>query len=360
MLVEAIPYLEKESEPCTQDFRTVVYRFGDARMEIKTDYVLLLRHLDESFSEYEVTSDQEPDVSCEVRTLKNLGLIRLTFRSPENIDAMGFALGQLEHPFGNPYFTEMNFTTDGWRFIARLKTGQPVLAARSNTIVLDRSIVPSFFLVDYLFSTVLSIQKELLFLHAASVRIHDNGILLLGPSGRGKTTLSMALASRGHAFYGDDIASIRKTTLELLPFRRAVSVRSGPRAMALQNLEELTGETEISESGEQKLRFQVRQLFSQSSPDPIITKHAFFLRSFSTKPVVEPFHPSLEYSGWKDLMLNNLLFTYWGVTEEKRLMQFLIFVKLLSKLRCWFLDAGTPDETAEMIESMMEDRCPSQ
>jgi hypothetical protein len=353
LLANAIVELADESEFLKQDADTIYYRFGDGSLAVTTNYIPLIQELHEYFPEYEISPDQDAQVHCEIRTTNNADILYASFRRPENLDALGFGLGQLEHPLENPLYTEMLSPVSGWRLIGHSKTSRLVLAANNAVALIDLSSTPPHFLVDYLLSTLFSIQKELLFLHAGSIKIGRSGILLLGPSKRGKTTLSMALASRGHGFLGDDIAPVRAVTREILPFRKAISVRSGPRARNVdQILEDRVYATEIREN---RMRFQVHELFPEADTRPVVATHAFLLRALAGKPAVEKFAPSIQNPVWKDLPLNNIVVPFWGVTTERRLMQFLVFLKLLSKLQCWLLDAGTPDETADLIESMMED-----
>jgi len=61
--------------------------------------------------------------------------------------------------------------------------------------------------------------------HGAGIRIGDVAIAVLGPSGRGKSTLAAAFASRGHAFLGDDCLQVRllpDSRAELLPQQRSI------------------------------------------------------------------------------------------------------------------------------------------
>src|SRR5205823_3446641 len=81
---------------------------------------------------------------------------------------------------------------------------------------------------------VLRLQRDVFFFHAASASIDGRGLLLVGPKESGKTTLSMALADHGHAFFGDEVAAVRRETLELLPFRRRLSIRNGPASSGVE------------------------------------------------------------------------------------------------------------------------------
>ena len=59
--------------------------------------------------------------------------------------------------------------------------------------------------------------------------------MLVGPKGAGKSTLALALAARGHALLGDEHACYLPATGELLPFRRPVGIKPGPRAAAVES-----------------------------------------------------------------------------------------------------------------------------
>lgn len=353
MLADAIAELTDRSEFLKQQAQTIYYRFGDGSLAVTSDYIPLIEELHQYFPEYEISPTQDVQVHCEIRMTNNTEIVYVSFLQPENLDAMGFGLGQLEHPLENPNYTEMQSPVSGWRFIGHSKTARLVMAANNEVALVDVSSAPPHFLVDYLLSILFSIQKELLFLHAGALKIYRSGVLLLGPSKRGKTTLSMALASRGHGFLGDDIAPVRALTLEILPFRKAISIRSGPRAQNVDDI--LEGRAFAMEIRENRKRFQVQELFPEPDIRPVVATHAFLLRAFAGKPTVEKFVPTLQNPLWKDLPLNNIVVPFWGVTTERRLMQFLVFIKLLSKLQCWLLDAGTPDETADLIESITED-----
>ena len=56
--------------------------------------------------------------------------------------------------------------------------------------------------------TALLQQRGLLTLHASVIGSGGGAVALLGPSGSGKSTLAAALAARGHAVLGDDVAAI--------------------------------------------------------------------------------------------------------------------------------------------------------
>lgn len=76
-------------------------------------------------------------------------------------------------------------------------------------------------------------RADAVFFHAASVALHGRGLLLVGPKGAGKSTLALALAARGHVLLGDENACYLPARHEVLPFRRPVGVKPGPRSAAV-------------------------------------------------------------------------------------------------------------------------------
>lgn len=78
---------------------------------------------------------------------------------------------------------------------------------------------------------LLSLAGEAVF-HGAAVDIGGRGLVLLGPSGRGKSTLTAALARRGHAFLGDDCLHLDLSGPVPLLLPQAAHVRLWPDSLA--------------------------------------------------------------------------------------------------------------------------------
>ncbi len=70
------------------------------------------------------------------------------------------------------------------------------------------------------------LAPSFLVLHAGVVERDGRCVLIAGPSGVGKTTLTMALLGRGWSYMSDDIAPIDIATLEVAPFPKPLGVRS--------------------------------------------------------------------------------------------------------------------------------------
>jgi hypothetical protein len=74
-------------------------------------------------------------------------------------------------------------------------------------------------------------DPHLLCVHAAAVARGGAGLALAAPSGHGKSTLALALASRGFTFLSDEVAPIDRRTGVLHPFPMAVGCRPGTHAL---------------------------------------------------------------------------------------------------------------------------------
>lgn len=70
------------------------------------------------------------------------------------------------------------------------------------------------------------VRSHLIF-HAGAIAWHNQGIVLVGDSTHGKSTLVLALLQQGYQFLSDDIASLRRHDGMLCAFPRSLWIRSG-------------------------------------------------------------------------------------------------------------------------------------
>jgi len=75
---------------------------------------------------------------------------------------------------------------------------------------------------------VVPAARDWIVLHAAVIERGSGPLLIVGPSGLGKTTLTVAAALRGARFASDELAVICRDSAIVLPFPRAVGIRPGP------------------------------------------------------------------------------------------------------------------------------------
>jgi len=237
----------------------------------------------------------------------------------------------------------------GWRFLAESPRAEPVIAVHENELLIDRGYSWQAIVAQFAVNNAMRLQRDVRFFHAATVGVHSHGVFIAGAKGTGKTTLSLALAARGHAFLGDEYAAACVNTASLLPFRRAVSVRPGARAARLEaRLKPMNLYTDKTEDGSDRLRFSVRDVFPEAAPRSVTLSHCFFLRGFQPKPAVAEITegelplPSLQ----------PLLPSLWSQRPGALVLELL---RIFSRTRCFHLDAGgTPDEAAELIENVVE------
>jgi hypothetical protein len=335
-----------------------LYHLGDGVLDVTSNCATLERELKDHYGECLVDTVPESvtaRVRCRVQAIdEDLALMR--FDEPASVDAFAAALALLKHPVDDPQFLEQARPIDDWQLIVEAATGTPVVAARGAELLVDWRRITARVYGQLVVNQVLAQQRGLLFAHAASVGVRDAGLMLVGPSGSGKTTSAMTLASRGHAYFGDDIAAIRYQTGELVAFRRTAHIRPGVHARTLERHVEEGQWDAPYRDGLPRLRLRVADVFPIAQRTSLPLRRVLFLRGFAAAPRIEPFKATAHaFSAASRFAFNNTLWVAWGTTPQSRLMQFMLFLRMLERVRCGWLDVGHPDATADLIEHTEED-----
>ncbi|MDH5283367.1 MAG: hypothetical protein OEW80_05740, partial [Gemmatimonadota bacterium] len=182
-----------------------------------------------------------------------------------------------------------------------------------------------------------------------SIGIRGHGLLLVGPKGSGKTTISLALAARGHDFLGDEMAGVRVGSLELVPVRRSLAVRDGARARDVGlALERVGAPYEPFPDGTERRRAYAAELFPGRAAPATPLRDIVFLQGFGPRPRLQTAPAGREQLG----RLTPLGATMWGANPLRRARD---LFSIVTRTRCWTLEAGDPDETAVLLEQLLEE-----
>jgi hypothetical protein len=326
------------------------FRFGSLRARLRTDHVGFSGHFLRIFHDCldpEELPTEPPLVNLKVTDAADSDFVVAEI-FPYDANSAAAALEVL--------FPELQLAfagcdaADGSQFFVRGTDPQkPVIVLRANQILIDRGLPWQTIVGHYFVHHALSLQPDYVFFHGATLAVGNNGVLLSGSKGAGKSTLSLALAARGHGFLGDEYAGIERATRVVVPFRRSVSIRRGPQAQAVQRfLVKNIVDRDTLPDGTERWRVPVSRMFPAATSRPVRLTHALFLTGISNSPGATAF----EFSA-KDLpLLGPLHATLMGKSAGERTVTFL---KLFGGIWCYLLTpGGTPDETAELIENIVE------
>jgi hypothetical protein len=334
------------------------FRFGDAVLEVDSTYRPLLDDLLSAYADCALAdggSSAPHRVRCSARAIEGRSLVALRFDTPSNLPNLCEVALSLTRPrLELQHFAVRELDRPGWRLLANaLDERAPLLAGDTGAAIIDVRVEPPELLVNFVVGVVQLAQQSVLFIHAGGVSIDGRGTLVVGRSGKGKSTTTVALASRGHALLGDETIGLREDSREIVAFRRTLKLRPGPGAhVVLERLKAMPHATRMDGQGLVCAWVGGDALFPGTTPAlcaPL--RDVFFLRSFREHAAVEAFVPTLEHvEELRALPMSLSAIVSWPKSAAHRLMRFARVIELLAQCRCYFLDLGTPDETAELIE----------
>jgi hypothetical protein len=186
-------------------------------------------------------------------------------------------------------------------------------------------------------------REDALFFHAGSVSVCGAGAMVVGPKGAGKSTLVLALAARGHALLGDEHACYLPATGELLPFRRPVGIKPGPRAAAVESALARHGR---SPERDGMMRLPLEELLSMPPASATALRAVVFLDGFHSAPRLRALEPSRVDLG----RLQPVGASMVNAPPTRRVFE---MAALLARSRVYELRAGGPDETAAVVEEAL-------
>jgi hypothetical protein len=340
--------------------RPECFRFADGFLEVVSDHEPLLGELDAFYGDCAVPAAPRDGLvlRCTATRIPGRPLLSLAFEGPRQPDLIAVALSPYRFR-RRPTYVETSGPAPGWRLLVNRDAGERLLLAtdgRTGLVNLDEA--PAEFVVDLIVCAVQSVQTGVLFLHAGSVGVGGSGALVVAHTNGGKSTTALAVARRGHAFLGDDVAAVRLATREVLPFPRSAGLRDGSLARALEpRVRAVRHLRATNRHGIDRTLVRVGDLFPGSVSGPLPLRFAFVLDRVADRAAIARFRPGLDELPRLQSLVTDTSAS-WGHSPGRDLMLFLSVVNLLSGLRCHLVQRGTPDETASVIESaMMEGAC---
>jgi hypothetical protein len=277
-------------------------------------------------------------VEIHTRARNDFGWFKMTGSNDLPVDGyeLNFAV-ELEQG----QFELLDVDEPGWKCIAFRGSEVPAFAFRGRDCLFSLEPRWRLCIIWYLFWRLLRIRSDAIFFHASALDIYGEGTIFIGPAGGGKSTTSIALAARGHNFLSDEIAAYVPERGELIPFRRPIGIKRGPRSRAVQRALAPEAAERIERDG--FLRVDIGQLFAVEEPRAVPLRRMVFLRGFAERPSLQRIKP-----GRAELVeLQPLMSSFLNASHSRRIFE---LTRLLASGKVYQLHPGDPDATAEYIE----------
>jgi len=317
------------------------YVLGDACLRVATDDTSLLQELAQTFGPPQAGAVlQTPfwlSASVHADGLRD-GFARVLLEAPSeellNADDFLLALAAADFPF------RLLPSPPPWTHLALPGESAPFLSLNGPECRVRLADGWRKAVALLLLHRLMRVQREAIFFHAASVALGGRGVLLVGPKGRGKSTLALELAARGHALLGDEHACYRPSDREILPFRRPVGIKPGPRGAGVERALRRLG---LDPERDGMMRIDVEALFPTAGSVPAPLAAVVYLDGFAAETTLRAVPPGRTELAGLQVVGSSLV----NAPGTRRVFE---MAQLLSAARVYRMTAGTPDDAARHIE----------
>ncbi len=269
------------------------------------------------------------------------GYLRLAATDERHLtpDDLLLGLASPEYPFALAESPD-----PGWTSLAFRGEAEPLFILRGGRCVFRQAPTWRAAVALLLFHRLLRLRSDAIFFHASSVGLGGKGVLFVGPKGAGKSTTALTLAARGHEFLGDETAAYLPATGEIIPVRRPVGIKPGPRARAVDQ-----GLARAGRSPERGIvRIAVEELLPVREARPLPLRAIVLLDGFESEPRIARVD-----AGRQELAL--LQPVVGSLVNAPRTQRVFEMARMLATACIFRLSPGAPDETAALVETTLEE-----
>jgi hypothetical protein len=325
-----------------------VYRLGRGILEVGGSEPALLDYIRRLYGDCRLVrrgDERLPTVRCTVSPAEHENVARVDFEDPYPLDSFDFTTAV----YGDRGYRACGTTASGWRCLSPSEApGFPTVAMRGSMTMLDRRTRWQPLIAHLAVNKLIQAQRDMMFFHAASLSIGGAGVLLLGDKCAGKTTTALFLAARGHGLLSDEVGAVDNRNHQLVPFRRALSIRSGPLPETVRaRLQTGQFRREALLDGTTRIRARIGSIFGEEEPPTAPLQCLVFLSGFARTPQVESVSPRAGDMA----LLKPFGSSVYGASQRSVVFR---LASMLSRTRVYSLTLGPPEATAALIEDIVE------
>jgi hypothetical protein len=324
------------------------YRLGRGILEVGGSEPGLLDYIRHLYGDCRLVQRGEerlPTVRCTVSPAEHENVARVDFEDPYPLDSFDFTTTV----YGDRGFRKCGTTASGWRCLTPSEApGFPTVAMRGSMAMLDRRTHWQPLIAHLAINKLIQAQREMMFFHAASLSIGGAGVLLLGDKCAGKTTTALFLAARGHGLFSDEVGAVDGRDNQLVPFRRALSIRPGPLPETVRaRLQAGQFGRDTLFDGTTRIRARIGSIFGEDEPVTTRLQYLVFLSGFARTPQAQRVSPRAGHVA----LLKPFGASVYGASRRGVVFR---LAAMLSRTRVYSLTLGSPDATAALIEEIVE------